>query len=88
MTSRRPNLPLPLLMTELTISSMDTILRRTGMILSGTCTPREYHRMVREKAHAAQASLKTLAGGSADIGALLAPWHSRARANARRLGRR
>jgi hypothetical protein len=76
------------MMTELAISSFDTILKRTGMILSGTCTAGEYHRMVREKAEAAQASLRTLTTGSADIGALLAPWHRRAKANARRLRRR
>ena len=75
------------MMTELTVSSMDTILRRTGMILTGTCTAREYHRMVQEKADAAQASLRALTGGSADLGVLLAPWHSRAKANARRLRR-
>jgi hypothetical protein len=76
------------MMTELTVSSFDTILKRTGMILSGTCTPGEYHRMVQEKAEAAHASLSALTTGSMDLGALLAPWHSRATANARRLRRR
>lgn len=84
---RRAVPPLPLLLAELAIASWETALRRTAMMAAGTCSSAEYRRMVLEKAEAAQRSalaLMTLSGQEG-LRALLAPWHSRARANAKRL---
>jgi hypothetical protein len=54
------------------------------------CSPSEYHRMFREKADAAVLSGLTFmaSGGRASIGSLLAPWHTRAKVNAKRLRRK
>lgn len=86
---RRKPVPLPLLAAELALASWETIARRTWMMAQGTCTPAEYRRMVREKAEAAWLSgLALTSPGQRDaVAALLAPWHSRATANARRLRR-
>jgi hypothetical protein len=75
----------PLLMAELALASMQTIAARTRMMALGTCTPAEYRRMVQEKLRAAQLSTLSLMRGRADPAALLAPWHARARRNAKRL---
>jgi hypothetical protein len=75
--------PLPVLITELILSSWETIFYRTWMMAMGTCSPAEYHRMFREKARAALASGVALGGGG--IASAIAPWHRRATANARRL---
>lgn len=82
--------PLPLMLTELTLASWETIVHRTLMMASGTCTRAEYHRMMIEKASAAQRSAALLLEPSAvfDMAAVIAPWHARAAANARRLRRR
>lgn len=84
---RRPP-PLPLMMTELALASWETIARRAYMMACGTCSPAEYTRMVREKAQAAYASGLALASAGATGHAALAPWHRRAKANARRLRRK
>ncbi len=87
---RRAALPLPLMMADLAFASWETMLRRTVMMAQGNCSPAEYQRMVLEKAQAAQASLLALMMPSraADMSAIVAPWHRRARANARRLRRK
>lgn len=75
---------------EMALSSLETIGRRTGMIARGRCSPAEYRRMVLEKASAAQLSAMALVSpgkGSAAI-AVLAPWHKKAKANAKRLRRK
>ena len=83
---RRSAVHLPLMMAELAFNSCDTILRRTQLILNGTCSPAEYRRMVREKVEAASISVGALVrAGRPDPAALVAPWHRRAKANARRL---
>jgi hypothetical protein len=60
------------------------------MMAQGSCSPAEYQRMIAEKAQAAAASTMILmaGGGRAPIAAVLAPWRSRARANAKRLRRK
>jgi hypothetical protein len=80
---------LPLMMAELGLASLEVIGRRTLMMARGACSPIEYHRMVQEKAAAAASSARRLAagGGTASAASLLAPWHSRAKANAKRLRR-
>jgi hypothetical protein len=78
------------LMSELTFASWETIARRSIMMAQGTCSLAEYQRMIAEKVDAAAASSAILisGGGRAPIAAVLAPWRSRARANARRLRRK
>ncbi len=87
---RRKNaFALPLMMGQLGLASFEVIARRTAMMSSGACSPAEYRRMVREKMAAAAATAALLArtGGRASATSLLAPWHRKATANARRLRR-
>ena len=87
---RTKAVPLPVMMAELTFSSWETIARRTWMMAQGTCSPAEYRRMVHEKAQAALYSglALTASTGAVTAAALLAPWHKRATANAKRLRRK
>lgn len=84
---RRKLVPLPLMAAELALSSWETIAHRTRMMAQGGCSPAEYQRMVLEKMEAACHSGLALAfpGKGDAAAAVLAPWHSRATANARRL---
>jgi len=88
-TTPRLATPLPVLMMELTWASWETIGWRTWMMVQGTCSPAEYSRMVREKMDASRRSADLLARcqGELDWAALMAPWHLRATANAKRLRR-
>jgi hypothetical protein len=81
---------LPLMMTELALASWQTIAHRSLMMARGSCSPAEYSRMVLEKMSAATRSASALArsGQAPTWTALLAPWHVRAKANARRLRRK
>jgi hypothetical protein len=72
------------MMTQLTLSSWETIFHRGLMMAQGTCSPAEYQRMVAEKAAAIQASALALMTGRGNAAAL-APYLVRSRANARRL---
>ncbi len=82
-------MPASLMMAELAWSSWETIIRRTLMMAQSTCSPAEYHRMVREKAVAALETSRLLYSPmEASAEAFLKPWHSRATANAKRLRRR
>jgi hypothetical protein len=78
---------LPLMMTEMMLASWETIARRTLMIAQNTCGPAEYKRMVIEKAAALHSSTLAAMSGQGTR-AVLAPWHLRATANAKRLRRR
>ncbi len=75
---------------ELACASWETFARRSLMMAQGTCSPAEYRRMIAEKAQASAASsvIFLAGGGRAPIAAILAPWRSRARANAKRLRRK
>jgi len=75
------------MMAELAVASWETIARRTAMIARGGLTPAEYQRMVIEKATALQQSAIAVMTGRGKK-AVLAPWHKRATANARRLRRK
>ena len=77
---------LPLMMAQLAASSWETILRRSLMMAQGNCSVSEYHRMGAEKTAALHASAIALLSGRGQTAAL-APFVSRARANARRLRR-
>ena len=83
-------LSLPIMIGDMTLSSLETIARRTWMMAQGRCSAAEYRRMVLEKARAARCSASALAHsrGKDTALAVLAPWHSRAKANARRLRKR
>jgi 23S rRNA maturation mini-RNase III len=76
-----------MMMARLTASSLETIFHRTTMMAKGTCSPAEYQRMVAEKAAAAQKSMLAMMMGRS-LTSALAPYASRARANAKRLRRR
>jgi hypothetical protein len=82
MTKRSRNLPV--MMSQLALSSWETIFRRSLMMAQGTCTPAEYQRMFMEKAAALQASTLALMTGRGNAAAL-APYLVRSKANARRL---
>jgi Na+/glutamate symporter len=84
MSKRTRNLPA--MMTELTLSSWETIFHRSLMMAQGTCSVAEYQRMIIEKAAAVQASTLALMTGCGNAAAL-APYLVRSRANARRLRR-
>ena len=75
------------MMTQLTLSSWETIYRRTMMMAQGTCSPAEYQRMILEKAAAMQASAIAVMTGRGNAAAI-APYLVRSRANARRLRRK
>jgi Na+/glutamate symporter len=76
----------PAMMTQLTLSSWETIFHRSMMMAQGTCSIAEYQRMVMEKTAAMQASTMALMTGRGNAAAL-APYLVRSRANARRLRR-
>jgi hypothetical protein len=78
---------LAMTMARLTAASWETILRRSVLMSQGTCSPAEYWRMTAEKAAALQTSTRALLGGKGPA-AMLAPFVSRARANAKRLRKR
>ena len=80
---------LALMTAELAFASWEVIARRSLLMAQNRCSPLEYHRMVSEKMQAARHSTATLmaSGGQASLAAMLAPWHRRSRANARRLRR-
>ena len=86
----RQSTALPLLMTELAVASWQTMMLRGVLMAQGSCSTAEYRRMVWEKLDAAQRSAVALAfsGGASAADAVLAPWLSRARANAKRLSKR
>jgi hypothetical protein len=84
---RRQKLSLAGMMTDLALASWETITRRSLLIMQNDCSPAEYRRMVNEKAEAAARSAARLVSGGrrATMTSLLAPWHTRAMTNARRL---
>jgi len=75
------------MMAQLTAASWETIFRRTMMMAQGTCRPAEYQRMVMEKAAAMRLSTAALMSGKGGA-AVLAPYLTRASANAKRLRRK
>ncbi|HLW27668.1 MAG TPA: hypothetical protein VKY54_08035 [Kiloniellales bacterium] len=79
---------LPLMWMELSLASWETIFRRSLMMMEGSCSPAEYHRMVTEKMLAAQQTALLAWGPAATAATLLGPWHKAARGNSRRLRRR
>jgi hypothetical protein len=76
-----------MMMASLTAASWETIFHRTMMMAQGTCSAAEYQRMGMEKAAAMQRSMAVLMTGGSQT-AVLAPFVTRARANAKRLRRK
>ena len=75
------------MMARLTAASWETILHRSMLMAQGTCSAVEYQRMAMEKAEAAQRSMTALMTGGSPA-AVIAPYVTRARANAKRLRRK
>ena len=75
------------MMTQLAFASWETIFHRSMMMAQGTCSAAEYQRMVMEKTAAMGQSMTALMTGQSQS-ATLAPFVTRARANARRLRRK
>ncbi len=69
---------------ELAVSSWETIWHRTTLFATGQLTMAECERMVSEKMNAAEQSTSAMLSGESPE-AILAPYHGRAMANARRL---
>lgn len=80
-------LAFPIMMARLTTASWETIFHRSLMMAQGTCSAVEYQRMAMEKAAAAQSAMLALMTGGTPT-AVMAPYVTRARANARRLRRK
>jgi hypothetical protein len=71
-------------MARLAMASWETIYHRSMLMAQGTCPAAEYQRMVSEKMTAMQLSTLALMKGRSQA-AVMAPYLSRARANAKRL---
>lgn len=74
-------------MARLTAASWETIFHRTSMMAKGACSAAEYRRMTAEKTAAVRKSMAALMTGRGHAAAL-APFLSRAAANAKRLRRK
>jgi hypothetical protein len=79
-----PASAVPMMMAQLAIVSWETIFYRSLLMARGTCSAVEYQRMYLEKVGAAMDSTCALMFGKGEA-AVLAPYLTRARANARRL---
>lgn len=79
-----------MMLMELNRASWEVIARRSLMMAGGTCSAAEYARMVQEKTTALRQSATKLsrARKAPSPTDLLAPWHAKATANARRLRRK
>ena len=82
-----PSLALPMMMSRLMLASWETVWHRSLLMAQGTCSAAEYQRMGQEKAAAMGHSMAALMSGR-DQTAVLAPFVTRARANAKRLRRK
>ncbi len=69
------------------LASWETVARRMLLISQNKCSQAEYLRMFNEKAQAATATSFRLMSsyGQASLTSLMAPWVSKATANAKRL---
>jgi hypothetical protein len=73
-----------MMMAQLAIASWETIFYRSILMANGTCTAAEFRKMGFEKAEAATDAAVAFMMGKGEA-AILAPYLSRARANANRL---
>jgi RNase P/RNase MRP subunit POP5 len=88
MRKRTPASPftIPFMLADLGMTSLETIMRRSLMMVQGTCSAAEYQRMVLEKVLAMQRATLVAARGQSHA-AMLSPFVTRSRANAKRLRR-
>ena len=75
---------LPMMLTRLSIASWETIMHRSRMMADGSCTIGEYQRMGTEKVSAMQSAALAMAKGQGHA-AVMRPFLTKARANAKRL---
>jgi hypothetical protein len=71
----------------LTAASWETVIRRSLLMAQGACTRAEYWRMGEEKAAAMRSSVAAIMTGRSHA-AVMTPFVTRARANAKRLRRK
>jgi hypothetical protein len=88
--ARRKAVSLEMMFAEMAAASVETIARRTAMMVSGRCSAAEYQRMVAEKAKAAVETAVVLAKSEAGkrkntLIKAIVPWHRAVVANAKRL---
>ncbi len=83
----RRSVPLSVMMAQLTAASWEVMWRRSMMMAEGACSAAEYQRMIFEKWIAWQRSATALWQGK-DPSAVMRPFLTRARGNAKRLRRR
>ena len=78
------------MMTDLMVSSWETIARRTLLMAQNRCSPVEFQRMMLEKTQAAMETSWRLisSNGHAPMASLIAPWLKRTKANSKRLRRK
>ena len=74
------------MLAQLTMVSWETIFHRTSMMARETCSPAEYRKMGKEKTAALRSAAVALMTGRGQA-AIVAPFLTRARANAKRLRR-
>ena len=74
-------------MAQLTAASWETVFRRSLLMARGACSVAEYQRMAAEKVAAMQTATRALMRGKGPA-AVLAPFATRARSNAKRLRRK
>ena len=86
-TRRRRRTSVSTMMAEMMLASWETITRRAMLMAQNQCSPAEYRRMFGEKVEATALSASKLmsGGGRARTTSVLAPWHRRVVANAKRL---
>jgi hypothetical protein len=86
-TRRRRRTSVSTMMAEMILASWETMTRRAMLMAQNQCSPDEYRRMFGEKVEAAALSASKLMsrGGRARMTSVLAPWHRRVVANAKRL---
>jgi hypothetical protein len=77
-------MPLPVLVMDLLFASIETITRRSWMIVCGECSLDEYNRMITEKTDALHQSGQAIASGGT-LSDCLKPWYVGAMENAERL---
>jgi hypothetical protein len=86
MRRSRPSSNAPRLLAELGAASAETIARRLMLMGTGQCTHAEYRKMVTEKVVATQSAWLAMAFSPWTMwSSMLAPYHSAAKRNARRL---
>ena len=75
----------PLMLAHIVLASSETVARRCWMMVTGTCSAKEYRRMVLEKLKASRQMSAAAMSKDPSLAKLFAPWYRATRRNARRL---